>query len=101
MNNAALKAALTELSDRVCMIIVDNDRRISIGYKDSPLQDVNDIQYKTWGGEDFFGYSRASTYTMDRDLGVTYTTWHRTDMIQQIVAMDDGFADYRMDPATA
>lgn len=99
MTNTALKAALAELGDRVCAIILDNDRRIRIGYTDSPFKSVNDIEYKTWGGEDFFGFSRLSTYTMDRDLGVTYTTWHRTGAIQNIIAMDEGYENYRMDPA--
>lgn len=101
MTNAALQAALAELGERVCVIILDNDRRIRFGYHDSPLQETTQIEYKTWGGEDFFGFSRPSNYTQDRDHGVTYTTWHRTDAIQQIVAMDEGFEDYRMDPAVS
>lgn len=97
MTNADLQAALSELSDRTCIIILDNDRRIRIGY-DNNLTGPGQFEYKTWGGEDFFGYSRPSNYSGDRDFGVTYTTWHRTDCIQQIVAMDQGYENYRVDP---
>ena len=100
MNNQSLQAVLNELGDRVCFIIMDNDRRIRFGYKDAPLQSVSQIMYKTWGGEDFFGYSQPSTYSQDRQAGVTYTVWHRTDSIQQIASMDEGFKDYRIDPIT-
>lgn len=97
MTNTDLQAAINELGNRICIIILDNDRRIRIGY-DNSISDPTSLVYKTFGGEDFFGYSRLSSYTGDRDRGVTYTTWHRTDCIQQLVAMDEGYEDYRVDP---
>lgn len=98
MTNADLKAALTELGPRARIIYMDNDHRIRFGFKDSILQSVDQIKYKTFGGEDFFGYSQPSTYTWDREAGVTYTVWHRTDCVQEIAAMDEGFEDYLIDP---
>lgn len=98
MTNETLKAAFAELGDRTCIIIMDNDRKLRFGYPEGPLQGVDQIQYKTWGGEDFFGYSQPSTYSEHRLRGVTYTSWHRTDSVQQIVAMDEGFDNYRVDP---
>lgn len=98
MTNASLQAALAELGNRVCLIIMDNDRKLRLGYPEGPLQDVNQIQYKTWGGEDFFGYSQLSSYPDARRRNVTYTVWHRTDSIQQIAAMDEGFPNDRIDP---
>ena len=55
MTNAALQAALNEFGERACIIYMDNDHRIRFGYKDSCPKSVNDIKYKTWDGEDFFG----------------------------------------------
>lgn len=98
MTNASLKAAISEFGNRIVFIIMDNDRRLRFGYPDAPLKDVNQIQYKTFDGEDFFGYSQPTTYSADRAKGVTYTVWHRTDSIQQIATMDEGFEDYRVDP---
>lgn len=98
MTNAALQAALNELGERACIIYMDNDHRIRFGYPDAALQSVTQIQYKTWGGEDFFGYSQPSSYTKDALRGVTYTVWHRTDCIQEIAAMDEGWDQYRIDP---
>lgn len=98
MTNAALQAALSELGECTCIIYMDNDHRIRFGYKDSALQSVNQIKYKTWGGEDFFGYSQPSSYPHDAARGVTYTVWHRTDCIQEIAAMDEGWDQYRIDP---
>ena len=98
MTNAALQAALNELGERACIIYMDNDHRIRFGYPDAALQSVTQIQYKTWGGEDFFGYSQPSSYVHDAARGVTYTVWHRTDSIQQIGTMDEGFSEYRVDP---
>lgn len=98
MTNESLKAAIKEFGNRMVFIIMDNDRRIRFGYPEAPLQNVDQIQYKTFGGEDFFGYSQPSPYPADRAKGVTYTVWHRTDSIQQIAAMDEGFDAYRIDP---
>lgn len=98
MTNASLQAVFAELGNRVCFIIMDNDRKIRLGYPEGPLQSVDQIQYKTWGGEDFFGYSQHSTYADARMRNVTYTVWHRTDCIQQIAAMDDNFPNDRIDP---
>lgn len=98
MTNESLKAAINEFGNRMVFIIMDNDRRIRFGYPESPLQNVDQIQYKTFGGEDFFGYSQPSPYPVDRAKGVTYTVWHRTDSIQQIATMDEGFDAYRIDP---
>lgn len=97
MTNADLQAAIAELGDRICIIILDNDRRIRIGY-DNNLTSPSQFVYKTWGGEDFFGFSRPNVYPGNADHGITYTTWHRTDDIQQIVAMDEGSEKYRTDP---
>lgn len=98
MTNAALQAALNEFGERACIIYMDNDHRIRFGYPDASLQSVTQIQYKTWGGEDFFGYSQPSSYVHDAARGVTYTVWHRTDCIQEIAAMDEGWEQYRIDP---
>lgn len=98
MTNESLKAAIKEFGNRIVFIIMDNDRRIRFGYPEAPLQSVDQIQYKTFGGEDFFGYSQPNPYPADRVKGVTYTVWHRTDSIQQIATMDEGFDAYRIDP---
>lgn len=98
MTNASLKAALAELGNRICFIVMDNDRKLRLGYPEGPLQDVSQIQYKTWGGEDFFGYSQQSSYVDARMKNITYTVWHRTDAVQQIAAMDEGSDVYRIDP---
>ena len=98
MTNASLQAAVSEFGDRIVFIILDNARRIRFGFPESPLQHVNQLVYKTFGGEDYFGYSQPSPYPNDRVKGVTYTVWHRTDSIQQIGTMDEGFSEYRVDP---
>lgn len=98
MTNASLQAALAELGNRLCFIIMDNDRKLRLGYPESPLQSVDQFQYRTWGGEDFFGYSQPSSYPDARMRNVSYTVWHRTESIQQIAAMDENCPDYRIDP---
>lgn len=98
MNNEHLKAAVAELGNRLSVIYMDNNHKLFFGYRNGDdCWSASDIRYKTWNGEDFFGCSQKSGLTQDRDNGVTYTVWHRTDCIQAIAAMDEGYEDYRMD----
>lgn len=99
MTNEDLKKVIADLGDRLCVIFMDNNHRLIFGYKKGKdCWSHESIQFKTWGGVDFFGCSQNSGLTEDNKNGVSYTVWHRTDCIQAIGSMDEGFGDYRIDP---
>lgn len=98
MTNAAIKAMISEIGDRICIIVFDNNMKVYIGYPSSTLQSVNDIQFKTFGDTDMIGIPKKVGDPKLSRLGATSTTWHATGCIQAIVTMDEGFERYRIDP---
>lgn len=98
MTNAELQALIDEFGDRICVIFFDNSLKLLIGYPGQSPQHASDLILKTVGGVDLVGVRQKSTYTKDRAEGVTYVNYHRTECIQYVAIMDEGFADYRIDP---
>ena len=98
MTNVALKAMIDELGERICIIALDNNVKIYIGYPSSTVKSVNEIQLKTFGDTDMIGIPKAINNPKLVREGVCSTTWHPTACIQIIATMDEGFEKYRLDP---
>ena len=98
MTNAALKAMIEELGDRICIIIMDNDVRIYIGYPSSTLKNASDIILKTFGDTDMIGIPKAVNNPKAQREGITTTIWHPTACIQLIATVDAGSEGYLIDP---
>lgn len=98
MTNTALQAMIDEFGDHICIIVFDNDNKIFIGYKSSPIKSVSDLKLETKGGIDFIGVPFIPNDPKLVRLGVTGTVWHPTDCIQAVMTMDEGYEDYRLDP---
>ncbi len=99
MNNAALQALFEECEERVCVITFDNAYRCFIGYQNSHVKSVHDIELKTINGVDFVCIPTVSNYSKDRKDGVSAKVYHLTECVQSVTIMDEGFENYRMDPA--
>lgn len=92
MNNADLKAFMTEYGPKVVCIVCDNSMHIFLNYDQFPYR-IEEIEYKTVGSTDMFGVSRYETWK-DRNRAnfgekVKITEWHLTECIQNIVVSDD------------
>lgn len=96
--NAIVKQMVEESGEGVCMIVFDNDFKILIGYPGSQCKSVSELKYQTVDGTDLIGISSISSLSADKKKGVSYTTWHATELIHYITIMDPGFEDYRPDP---
>ena len=98
MTNADLKAMIDKYGDRICIIFFDNSLKLLIGYPGQNPQHASDLILETIGGVDYVGVRQKSTYTQDRDNGVTYVNYHLTECIPYIAVMDEGCENYRIDP---
>lgn len=98
MTNADLKAIIDKFGDRIRVIFFDNSLKLLIGYPGQDPQHATDLILETVGGVDMVGVRHKSTYTHDRDHGVTYVTYHLTQCIQYISIMDEGYEQYCVDP---
>lgn len=120
MTNASLKAIVADLGDKLCIIKCDNGEYILFGYPNTrkkldengkimymtdaeghkipvPADTIttSDIQYHSYGGEDFF--SIGLEYTSQVPY-YKYRVYHRTDSVQAIIGMEADYVRYRVDP---
>lgn len=95
MNNAALEAFLTQFKEKMCAIILDNNRCIYIGYNSDTSHTWDEIKTTTMGGVDFF-YVKSQGHT--QVPVVHYVSYYPTETIQGIYVMEDGYEDFRIDP---
>lgn len=109
MTNAGLKEALNKFKDRVCYIMLDNSIYLLCEYKnDAPVSwlgatsekirsvfVLEEIQYDTFGGEDWFGMPMIDSSSRPVITGVI---WHKTDCIQRFGTVDEGFEKKRLNP---
>jgi hypothetical protein len=98
MTNDALRAMISELGERISIIIFDNNFKVYIGYPSSGIKSVNEIQFKTFGDFDMIGIPRKTSNPKMNREGVTITDWHPTECIQLVATLDEGFENYRIDP---
>lgn len=127
MTNATLKALVSEFGNRLAIMMLNNSDRIYFGYpsnnvktdKDGnviymknadgeflrdtngkkipemvPSLQVTDIQYHTFGDTEFF----SVPYTGAHCPGISMRIYHTTALLENVIAMDKGFEDYRPDP---
>lgn len=89
MNNASLKAFLTEYGEKTFCITVDNGHKIFINAptSDGNIVHAQNIEMKTFGDTDMFGIHRVDrTWGFN---GTPYMTWFVTACIQSISATDE------------
>lgn len=98
MTNKALQALIDEYGDRICIIVFDNDNKIFLGYKSSPLQHATDLKLETKGDVDFVGVPVIPRDPKLSRLGVTGIAWHPTDCIQAVFTISEEHESYRLDP---
>ena len=98
MTNSAMQELITELGERICVIIFDNNSKVYIGYPSSTLKSVTELKFANYGGVDMIGIPKVVNNPKIARLGVSTTVWHPTACIQGIATMDEGFEKYRIDP---
>lgn len=96
--NKVVQQMIAESGEGVAIIMFDNDFKFLIGFPGSQCVSVKDLKFKTVDGCDLIGVTSMSNFSKDKKNGVSYTSWHATDLIQYITIMDPGFEDYRPDP---
>lgn len=124
MTNTGLKAVIAEYPKALCYIMLDNAQFVLIGYKhiskgylgskfynlpdeqrkkaekeveQNSVLEPEDIIYKTYDGEDFFGIPMDNR---SMSIDTKSIVFHRTDSIQAFGVMAEGYEKYRMDPFT-
>lgn len=98
MKNSDLQAMIDELGERICILVFDNNVKIYIGYPSSSIKSVNELILKTYGSTDMVGVPKKLGNPKLARLGVTSTSWHPTEFLQEVITLDEGFDMYRIDP---
>lgn len=98
MTNSALQAMIEEYGNRICIIVLDNDVKIYIGYPSSTLKNASDIIFKTFGDTDMIGIPKEVSNPVARRQGVMTTIWHPTACIQMVATVDAAHPNYLIDP---
>jgi len=93
MNNVDLQELITMYGSRIFAIILDNNKKILIGYNSSPK--MTDISLVTIAGADFI---KVNNKKRSNQKEIEYFTLYLTDCIQSIGIMEDGFEHYGVDP---
>ena len=95
LNNAALQEAIDTYGERIFCILMNNDRKIMLGYKDSPK--LTDIELLTIGGVDCFAINCKCDASRP---SVKYQSVYLTEYIENFGIMSEKDVDYRVDPFT-
>lgn len=98
MTNAALQAMFDEMGDRISCIIFDNKVPVFIGYKSSPINHVNELVLKTFGGVDMVGVPTYPNDPKQRESGGMFMLWHPTEFVQIICVADEDHPKMLIDP---
>ncbi len=93
MTNADLGIIITTYGTRIFAIILDNNKRILVGYNGSPK--LTDISLVTIGATDFI---KVSNKKKSNQKEIEYFTLYLTECIQSIGIMEEGFEKYGVDP---
>lgn len=98
LTNSDVKQIISEYGDRICFIQFNNSYKAFVGYKDSAIKSVDEIQFKTVGSCDMIGFPTKPIQFGIRGQYPTFISWRLTELIEDIVVMDEEWADYRPDP---
>ena len=93
--NADVKKAFDTYKERVCVIGLNNGKRIFIGYNGRNSIQLSDISFEKMGNCDVLAIQKVDN-SSGRD--VHYTTYVTTEFIEFISVMSEEDADYRIDP---
>lgn len=93
--NAGVKEMFNKYKERVCVIGLNNGKRMFIGYNGSNSTQLSDISFETIGGCDVMAVKMVDK-SSGRD--VKYTTYITTEFIEFISVMSEEDVDYRIDP---
>lgn len=93
MNNVDLQTLITTYGNRIFAIVLDNNKRILIGYQSSSK--LADISLVTISSVDFI---KVNNKKRSNQIEIEYFTLYITDCIQSIGIMEDGFEKYGVDP---
>lgn len=97
-SNAAVQKMIDDYGDRIFCIMWDNGFKLFIGYPSSEVKSVSELVLTDIAGTEVIGVPAKSSLPTDRKNGVSFTSYHSTDLIQHIAVMDEGFEDFRIDP---
>jgi hypothetical protein len=76
LTNSEVQQILSEAGERVCFIQFNNSYKTFVGYTDSAIKSVNDIQFKTVGKTDMIGFpTKPMTKGVLQDIHPTYISW--------------------------
>lgn len=98
MTNEAVQAFVAEFGNRICILIFDNGYRVYIGYDSSGIKSVDELLFQTFGGVDMIGIVKKLNDPVLTRKGAKCVMWHATACLQDIAVIDEGFANYRIDP---
>lgn len=90
MTNAALKALVAEMGDRIFAICLDNGHKVFCGINarnEDNIVYASQLEYKTVEGVDMFGVKHVD-HTWGSDA-IEYHVWFVTSFIQFIYATDE------------
>lgn len=93
--NAAVQEMFNKYGDRICVISLNNGKKMYIDYNLKEGVRRSDISFETVGGVDVMKVTHRSSKQTD------YIEWENfitTEFIEEIGVMKEGYEDYRVDP---
>jgi len=93
MTNEKLNGIIELYRSNIFILVFDNNKHIFVGYQASPK--ITDISLITIGNVDFV---KVNNKKRSNQKEIEYFTLYRTDCLQSIGMMNDGFTKYGPDP---
>lgn len=93
MTNAGMQELFNKYGNRICSISLNNNKVLLLDYKGSAK--IDDITFETIGGCDMMIVKRVDI-THGKEL--KFTDHIVTEFIENVIIMDEGYEDYRVDP---
>ena len=95
MSNAVLQSMIEEFGDRISAISLNNGKMLFVNYSSKASVKLSDISFETRNGCDLMVVKR-------KDIGsgkeILHTNYIVTEFIENVIVMDEGYENYRVDP---
>lgn len=92
--NAAVQEMFNKYKERICVISLNNGKKLYIDYNVKEGVRLEDISFDTIGGVDVMKVAHRSSKQTD------YIEWENfitTEFIEEIEVMKEGYENYRVD----
>ena len=94
MTNAGMQELINKYGKRICSISLNNNKVLLLDYKSGSAK-VSDITFETVGGCDMMIVKRVEN---THGVELHFTDYIVTEFIENVIIMDEGYEDYRVDP---